>query len=67
LLPGLLDLVRLFGGSLILGVSIRLGWGLTTRAADERDLRRILIFDLELILLVLLGLAGVVVIGLALP
>jgi NhaP-type Na+/H+ or K+/H+ antiporter len=67
LLPGLLDFVRLLGGSLMLGVSVGLGSRLTARAADERELRRIMIIDLELILLVVLGLAGVVVIGLAIP
>ena len=54
-------------GATVLCASASIGWKVTRRASLEVDPARELVLDLQLILVVLLGLAGVTVIGLAIP
>jgi hypothetical protein len=60
-------IAELIGGALIVGVSVLIGSKLTNRAAGEADPGRVLVLDFLLVLVVLLGLVGVTVIGLAIP
>jgi hypothetical protein len=55
------------GGAAIVLASVVVGSKITRRAALEVDLGRALTLDLLLVLVVLLGLAGVAVVGLAIP
>lgn len=60
-------IAEVVGGAVIVLVAVGLGSRITQRAAVEVDSARVLTLDLVLILVVLLGLAGVAVVGLALP
>ena len=64
---GYLFVAELTGGGLILWVSVLTGSKLTSRLAAEADPGRVLVLDFLLVLVVLLGLVGVTVIGLAIP
>jgi hypothetical protein len=54
-------------GALTIGIAVLAASTLTPRAAHERDAGRVLVLDFWLVLIVLLGLAGVAVVGLAIP
>ena len=58
---------EIVGGAAIVMVSVESGSRVTRRAALEVDPGRALTLDLLLVLVVLLGLAGVAVLGLAIP
>ena len=62
---GQVEAAELIGGALIVWAAVSLGWILTPRAANETDPTSMLKLDLLLVMVVLLGLAGVTVIGLA--
>jgi hypothetical protein len=60
-------IAEVVGGALIVWVSMLTGSKLTRRLAGEADPGRVLVLDFLLVLVVLLGLVGVTVIGLAIP
>ncbi|HEX9763179.1 MAG TPA: hypothetical protein VGA97_08775 [Acidimicrobiia bacterium] len=60
-------IAEVIGGVVMVGVSVILGWSLTSRLAAEADPGRVLVLDFLLVLVVLLGLVGVTLIGLAIP
>jgi len=62
---GQLEAAELIGGALTVWAAVSLGWILMSRAAIETDPTRVLKLDLLLVVVVLLGLGGVTVIGLA--
>lgn len=65
LTAGQVALAEVIGGALLISASVLTGSSLTRRAADEKDPRKLLFFDFLLVLVVVLGLGGVAVMGLA--
>lgn len=62
---GQLAAAEVIGGALLIWAAVSLGWILTPRAANETDPGTVLKLDILLVLVVMLGLSGVTLIGLA--